>query len=58
VASFVLLAFVRVEPAPVDLMLAVLLVTSFALGTARSRMPLGLLLALSGYVAVSINSKV
>jgi len=58
VASFLLLAFVRVEPAPVDLMLALLLGLSVALGTARSRMPVGILFALSGYVAVSILSMV
>ena len=58
VASFLLLAFVRVEPAPVDLMLALLLGISVALGTARSRMPVAILFALSGFAAVSILSMV
>jgi O-antigen ligase len=56
VAGFLLLAFVRIEPAPVDILFMLLIGTTLALGTARVRMPPGILLILATYVAISILS--
>jgi O-antigen ligase len=58
VASFLLLAVVRIEPAPVDLMLALLVATAVALGAARVRMPSSVLLAVGAYLVLTILSMV